>query len=130
MMSSDINAAIYIDGLSLLPIIGMIFIVLVATGQLKEFGHAFVYCVKDDSEVAAAQVRRAAFSIKLSMVTALLTSVLMTIVVTIGILYSPMVVPTEYLFGDSIIGMPYGIITVILLLTIYAKLKNQILTKE
>lgn len=132
MVDLDINAVIYIDNLSWLPIIGMIFIVLAVTGLLKEFGRAFAYCFKGESELTAAQVKRAAFSIKLSIVTALLTGILMTIVVTIGILYSPVVGQTDNLplvFGNSIIGMLYSIIAAILLLPIYAKLKIKILRK-
>ncbi len=124
---------IYMDGLSLLPIVGMVFIVLTATGLLREFGHAFVYCVEDDYEVSAAQVRRAAYSIKLSMVTALLTGAVTTVVWLIGLLYSPLVGQTEFyplLFADSVIGILYGMIAVILLIPIYASLKIKVLTKE
>lgn len=133
MADCDLQAAAYIDFLSWLPIIGMIFIVLTVAGLLKEFGRAFAYCVKDESEVTAAQVKRAAFSIKLSIVTALLTGVLMTVVTVIGILYSPVVSQPEFLplvFGNSVIGMLYGTIAAVLLLPVYARLKSKICTKE
>ncbi len=127
------KAAVYMDGLSLLPIVGMVFIVLAATGLLREFGHAFVYCVEDDSEVSAVQIRKAAYSIKLSMVTALLTGAVTTAVLLISLLYSPLVGQTEYfplLFADSVIGILYGMIAVISLIPIYASLKIKILTEE
>ncbi len=46
MMWSGLIVGVYIDAWSALAIIGMTLAVLAATGLLKEFGHAFSYCVQ------------------------------------------------------------------------------------
>lgn len=129
MMGTDIIAGIYTDGLSLLSVIGVTFVVLAAAGLLKEFGCAFAYCVADASDTDAAQLKKAAAAVKLSMITAVLTGVLMAMIGVIGSLYSPVVEEPAYLpilLANSMIGMLYGIVAAILLLPVYARLKNWI----
>lgn len=133
MMTSGTIVEMYVDGLSLFPIIGMMLIALATAGLLKNFGCAFVYCVIDVQKTAAEQLNRAAYAVKLSMATALLTGILMTMFAVISVLYSPMaqeqrVVPV--LFANSLLGMLYGTIAAILLIPIYARLKAQIITKN
>lgn len=132
-MTPDIIVGVYIDGLSLLPMIGMMLIVLVTSGMLKDFGRAFVYCVKDVQRTAAEQLKRAAYAVKLSMVTALLTGMLMTMLAAISILYSPMMQEPRVapvLFASSLIGLLYGIIVAILMIPIYARLRAKIVAME
>lgn len=129
MMGPDIIAGIYIDGWSGLSIIGMTFAVLAVAGLLRDFGRAFGYCVADASDIAHMQVKKAADAVKLSMVTAVLTGVLIAIYRVIGLLYSPVVAEPEFMplfLADMIIGILYGIVVVILLLPIYGRLKKQI----
>ncbi|MCM1192659.1 MAG: hypothetical protein NC123_10370 [Butyrivibrio sp.] len=130
--SMGIKPIVYSDGMMLLPIICMVLVILTATGLLKEFGCALAYCVKDSGETVA-QVRKAAFSIKLSMITAFLTGTLLTIVTAIGLLHSLSLKQPEFfmpLMANAGIGVLYGIMAVILMLPIYARLKTKILTKE
>lgn len=130
---SGIAALLYSDGLTLIQIVCMIFVILFATGLLKEFGYAFMYCVRNDSKETAAQIRKAAFSVKLSMVTALLTGAVITIMMVIGVVYSTLPEQPEYfspLFATASTGILYGITIVVLLLPVYARLKSKIITKE
>lgn len=132
-----LKLGIYFDTLDLIPIIGMLLIVLAATGSLKELGYAIKYCVVSNSDVSDAQVGKAVRAVKLAMITAVLTGGIVTLFNVITVLYTSVNLfmiegklyeagPGQILIASSMTSMLCGVLVAILLLPIYGRLKKMI----
>lgn len=132
-----LKLGIYIDALNLIPIIGMLLIVIAATGSLKELGYAFKYCVMSDSDLSADQVGKAVRAVKLAMITAVLTGGIVTLFNVITVFYTSVNLfmiedklyeagPGQILIASSMTSMLCGMLVAILLLPIYGRLRKMI----
>lgn len=130
-----LKLGVYFDMLNLIPIIGMILIVMAATGSLKELGYAFKYCVMPDSDFSADQVGKAARAVKLAMITAVLTGGIVTLFNVITVFYTSINLftiedklyeagPGQILIASSMTSLLCGMLVAILLLPIYGRLKK------
>lgn len=133
LIIEEINMRAYYCNMSLFCIICVIFVMLVATGLLKAFGSAFMYCIKDEADINTVQMKKAACSIKLSMITAVCTGFFFGIAEIIAILFhaagnKPMT--WDLAFAYPCLDMWYGIIAVLLLLPVYAQITLKLLEKE
>lgn len=127
-----VQAAYYQDSLAFFLIVAMVACVLICTGTIKNFGLAFVYCIEQNAEVTIAQIKTALFAVKLSMVTALLTSISMAIMMVIDILghlYMDQAEMWGFMFSVPCISILYGVLAVILLVPIYARLRVMAIEK-
>lgn len=132
-----LKLGIYVDALNLIPIIGMLLIVMAATGSLKELGYAFKYCFMPDSDFSTDQVGKAVRAVKLAMITAVLTGGIVTLFNVITVFYTSVNLftiedklyeagPGQILIASSMTGLLCGMLVAILLLPIYGKLKKMI----
>lgn len=132
-----LNLRVYVDGLSLISITGMLLIIMLSTGSFKELGYAFKYCVIPDSDISVGQVEKALHAVKLAMVTAILTGVTVTLfnmitvfrtsinLITIGEkIYEAG--PDQILIAASMTSVLSGMLVALLLLPIYGRLKKTI----
>lgn len=133
LLAPEAQAVVWQDGLSLIPLAGMILIVLLAAGLLQDFGRAFVYCIKGHQDITGKQMDRAVHSVKVSMATALITGVAVALVQAIHILVYTDMAEVEFLglnFSVPCIGLLYGVFVTLLLLPVYARLKADGSAKE
>lgn len=132
-----LKLGIYVDAMSFVPVTGVILIVMVATGSLKELGRAFQYCVVPDSGLSAEQVGKAVQAVKLSMITAVLTGGIVTLFDVITVFYTSLnfytvegtvraAGPDQILIGSSMSSVLCGLLVAILFLPIYGRLKKVI----
>lgn len=130
-----LNPGVYFDALNLIPIIGMLLIVMAATGSLKELGYAFKYCFMPDSDFSDDQVGKAARAVKLAMITAVLTGGIVTLFNLITVFYTSINLfaiedklyeagPGQILIASSMTSLLCGMLVAILLLPIYGRLKK------
>ena len=128
-----VKAVYYQDSLAFGLIVAMMLFMLIFTGTIKNFGLAFVYCVAKNAEVTLSQIKTSLFAVKLSMVTALLTSISMSIMMVIDILSHLYIEQAEmwgFMFSVPCINVLYGVLAVMLLLPIYARRRVMALKKE
>ena len=130
-MNPKVEAVFFQDSLSLGLITGMVLIMLLVTGTFKNFVYAFVYCVEQNPDITVLQMKKSLFSLKLSMVTALLSGVSMAFVTIIDIFVHLSVEQVDFwgmFFYIPCLCILYGVLAVMLLLPIYARLRKKSLS--
>lgn len=126
---------IYISGLNFIPIIGMLIIIMLATGSLKELGYAFKYCVMSNSDISVGQAGKAVCAVKLAMITAVFTGGIITLFNLITVFETSLnfftieekvyeTGPDQLLIAASMTDMLCGMLVALLLLPIYGRLKK------
>ena len=117
-------------------VFGAPLILLLVTGLFPDFWRSFVYCVKREEDITILQVKKSLFSVKLAMVTALAADLLSAIYRSVVIMVN--VSNDSYSSFESffpvliwLIGsLIYGVIVVLLLLPVYARLKVRLLSMQ
>lgn len=126
LLRPGMTVGIYIDALNIVTVISMILIVIAAAGQMRELGCAFKYCAVPDSEIDADLVAKSAGAVKLSMITAVLSGGIVTVLRVISLLYFPDMesLGQQILLAGAMTDLLCGMMIAVLLLPIYGRLKK------
>lgn len=123
------------DELSFILIIGMILVVVTASGSLKELGCAFKYCIMSDSDISASQVGKSVHAVKLAMIISMFTGGMITLFNLITVFYTNVnlvtieeklyeVGPDQILIAVSLHSLICGTFITLLFLPIWGRLKR------
>lgn len=111
----------------------MSLLMVTVTGLLPDFLRSFVYSLKKQEEIAAIRLKRSLLSVKLAMITAITTQLFATAFNYVSLLTSVhsddtavMCAGLAVLAGSSV----YGILVVLILLPVYARLKIRLINLE
>lgn len=117
-----------------LIVYGATLIMLLITGLLPDFFRSFTYGLKQPETISAVQVKKSILSVKLAMTTTVIVNLFVLIYSYVSLLANLHTVsaPAEeslpaslaLLGGESI----YGILAVIVLLPVYARLKKRLIS--
>lgn len=109
----------------------MTLLMVTITGLLPDFLRSFVYSPKKQEEITAGQLKRSLLSVKLAMITAITTQLFATAFNYVSLLTSVhsddtavMSAGLAILAGSSV----YGILVVLILLPVYARLKIRLIS--
>ena len=132
-MDSGLDFAWFHDPVALTTICAMVLLMLAITGLFSDFLHAFTYSAQKQKEVAALQLKRSLLSVKLAMITAIVTLVFALAFNFVSLMTSVSYdIPSALTAGLAVWGGSsfYGILIVFLLLPVYASLKIRLLSQE
>lgn len=114
---------------------GTTLLVLFITGLFPDFLRAFVYTLKKQEEITVIQVKKSLLAVKLAMITAVVSQLFVLVFCYVsmlrdmhGTLSDQVLFPTTLaLYGGCAI---YGILAVLMLLPVYARLKVRLISME
>jgi len=112
---------------------GVPLVMLLAAGLLPEFFQSFAYIVRKAEEVNAAQLKKSLLAVKLAMVTAVVAQLFVTICGFVSLLesaYGEMEMALSA--GFALLGgiSIHGVVVVMILLPVYARLKARLIAME
>lgn len=119
-----------------LVVFGSVFILLFISGLLPDFLRSFVYSLKEADEITVIQVKRSLLSVKLAMTIAVASQLLVLVYLYVSMMQDSFLtaeVPGEVslvvlaAYGGNAI---YGILAVIVLLPVYARLKVRLFSMQ
>lgn len=117
---------------------GSMLIMLLITGMFTDFLRSFTYTLKLPEEITAQKLKRSLFSIKLAMVTAVVSELLVLVHCFVSMMISiynangslTEVLPNLLPISSAILGgnAIYGIVAIIILLPVYARVKIRLIS--
>lgn len=126
----------FFESVCVMVVYGTALIMLAVTGLLPDFLRSFTYGLKQPDQISAAAVKKSLLSVKLAMATAVTANLFVLIYSFVSLfanLYTvgasteeSLPVSLALLGGEAI----YGILAVIVLLPVYARLKIRLLSME
>lgn len=132
-MDSSWDFAWFEDPVTLMTVCAMVLVMLAITGLFPDFLHAFLYSAQKQKAATALQLKRSLLSVKLAMITAIVTQVFALAFYYVSLMSS---VPDDHVYsllyglavwsGSSV----SGILIVLLLLPLYARLKIRLFSQE
>lgn len=111
----------------------MILLVMAITGLLPDFLRSFVYSLKKQEEITARQLKRSLLSVKLAMITAVTAQLFAMAFNYVSLLASVPADNTAAMSAGLTIlngSFIYGILAVLILLPVYARLKIRLISLE
>lgn len=124
------------DSISACIVVGAPLIMLLITGLMPDFLRSFVYTLKQREEITAVQIKKSLFSVKLAMITAVVSQLLMLAYCFVSMMngldlaagnFELVLAAGMGVFGGMAI---YGILPVIILLPVYARLKVRLISMQ
>lgn len=79
LQDPGLKIASFHDSISACIVVGAPLIMLLITGLMPDFVRSFVYTLKQQEEITAVQVKKSLFSVKLAMVTAVISQLLVLV---------------------------------------------------
>lgn len=115
-----------------LGVFGSVLILLFISGLLPDFLRSFVYSLKEADEITVIQVKRSLLSVKLAMMIAVASQLLVLVYLYVSMVQNSFLAGEVSLvvlaaYGGNAI---YGILAVIVLLPVYARLKVRLFSMQ
>ena len=132
-LDSSLDFAWFHDPVGLMTICAMVLLMLAITGLFPDFLHAFAYSAQKQKEVTTLQLKRSLLSVKLAMITAIVTLVFALAFNFVSLMSSVSYdIPYALIAGLTVWGgsSVYGILFVLLLLPVYARIKIRLFSSE
>lgn len=136
LLDPSVELTWFHDAVSVGLIYGSVLVILLITGLLPDFFRSFIYAYKQPEEITAQMLKRSLFSMKLAMITAMISEALDIVLSFMAMIYGNIVqglslsaetlpISLMVLGGNAI----HGILVVIVLLPVYARLKVRLISQ-
>ncbi len=111
-------------------------IMLLVTGLLPDFGRSFIYSLKQQEEINAVMVKKSLLSVKVALAATVAAQIFELIFAYVGMMegwigsvnsWESVLPACMAVFGGNAV---YGIIAIIILLPVYARLKVRLISME
>lgn len=131
---SDLELVWFQNGLAALTIFGSVVIMLLITGLFPDFLRSFVSSLKQKEGITAVQIKRSLLSVKLTMITAIVSWLFLSAVSFVPFMAELSTFEGDLgayltlIFADQSAGFLYSIVVVLILLPIHTRLKVRLIS--
>ena len=137
LMDPSLERTWFHDAVSEGLIYGSVLAILLITGLLPDFFRSFIYAFKQPEEITVQMLKRSLFSMKLAMITAMVSEAFGIVISFVSMIYGNILLGYSSLSAETLpiclMGLGgaaiHGILVVIVLLPVYARLKVRLISR-